>query len=71
MWDKAQQDALTSAVLALSHRYEIDELLGRVYRLRAVESEHGVEYSGPELGGWLRIRFHEERAISANFIERS
>ena len=71
MWNQDQQKSLTRVVLALSHRYEIDELLGRTYQLRRVDSEEGTEYSGPDLGGWLRIRFQDDRAVSAHFIERA
>lgn len=71
MWNKAQQEALSNAILALSHRYEVDELLGQNYQLRSVESEHAVEYSGPGLNGWIRVQFHNQRAVSAGFIERS
>jgi hypothetical protein len=70
MWAASECEALIHAVIALSNRDEIEEFLGRCYSLRSTETEHGIEYGGPGVGGWIRVRYHQQRAVSATFIER-
>lgn len=61
--------AVIDLVLQLEHRWEIEEALGRCYGLRGTPRRHGVEYTGPQVSGWLRVRYAtDQRALAAVFV---
>lgn len=70
MWTLGQREAVLSEVRGQAHRADIEELLGRCWDLRANERESGVEYTGKDVGGWIRVRYRGNRLVSAVFLER-
>lgn len=68
MWTPDERDAVARTLLALADRPEIEEHLGRTYDLRSADGPEGVEYGGPEVGGWLRVRYLGERAVAVVFV---
>lgn len=68
MWPPGARERLLELLRQLRYRDAIEELLGRAYDLRGTEARDGVEYSAPELGGWIRIRYRADVAISVLFV---
>ena len=64
-----EQQELCRLVLALRNRFEIDELLARCFDLRSTEGTDGVEYGGTAIRGWLRVRYRNDRAVAAYFVD--
>jgi hypothetical protein len=57
MWSEAERSALARVIEQLDDRTQIEAWLGRSYALLGVIRQDGVEYSGPGVGGWIRVRY--------------
>ncbi len=68
MWSDAEGRAVLRVLGELADRYEVEEWLGRCYGLRGVERADGVEYSGPDVGGWVRVRYLDDRLVAAVLV---
>ena len=64
-WSDSEAAAVCDAICALALRPAIEDFLRLTWDVRASESPDGTTYRGPGLGLYLRVRYHQGRAISA------
>lgn len=66
-WSTSEGDRVAEYVLRMRDRAAIDAVLERVWSLRCAHEGERATYVGPQVGGWLHVRYEGDCAVGAAF----